>query len=246
MTDEWKQAFREHVLREYPNEAAGLKINNTYYACTNIHPDPLHYFRIDGLERLELTLKHGPVEAVLHSHPYELKTSKQFVIQKYNPAWPSVGDQAAFMADDVDWYIVATDGEGLSAINVLTHEPQPLERRSFAWFTSDCYATCRDWHALNTGILLPNFTREWGFWERNINTIEDNMATLTNADKVPTEKAQIGDLAVMSLGGAKVVNHLGVLSGNNEFTHQFIERYCIVDRWDKWKHKAKYMIRFAK
>jgi cell wall-associated NlpC family hydrolase len=201
-------------------------------------------FRIER-ERLELEIQYGPIQAVLHSHPYELANSKWFVQQHYNPAWPSEHDQQGFINDDVPWGITATDGEGISELVWLTEETQPIESRIFSWFTADCYSLVRDWHKLNTGIVLPNFTRKWGFWREGINSIEEGILKIPFATKHPTEKAQVGDVAVINEGGASVVNHLGVINGNNKFLHQFVERYAHETRWDQYAKKTQYVVRFT-
>jgi proteasome lid subunit RPN8/RPN11 len=241
--------FIEDVLKRYPEEACGVVAGDNYHACKNTHSEPTLMFRIDGRDRFDMERKHGPIQAILHSHPYKLAGSKEFVKNEFNPAWPSEHDQAGFIADNVPWGIVASDGEGTSEMTWLDEgEIKPFEGRRFAWFTSDCYTCVRDWHRLNTGIVMPNYTRKWNFWLERINTIEDNLAMLPNATKYATEKAEIGDIAVLELGGHQVVNHLGVISGNNEFLHQFAgeNNYAQVARWDLWQHKTKYVFRMNK
>jgi len=237
--------FKEHVLSEYPKEACGVVINDVFHPCINAHDTPETNFRITGLAVFELERKHGKVQAILHSHPYKLEESMQFAKDYYNPAWASVSDQQAFMDGSVPWGIVATDGEGISEVEWLTEEVKPFERRSFAWFSADCYALVRDWHKLNTGIILPNFTRRFNFWTEGLNTIEDGIRTIPFAEIIPTEKAQIGDVAVMAIR-SDVVNHLGVISGNNEMMHQWLGRYTEVARWDRWANQTRYVVRFNK
>jgi len=243
LNDEAFQQFKEHVLAEYPRESVGVLIGEQYYRCTNTHPEPELHFRLDGKERFKKEQEFGPIRAVLHSHPYKLSDSKHFYTEKYNPAWPSVSDQASYLDDNVPWGIVATDGEGISEVNWLK-EDLSLVKRPFAWFTADCYACVRDWHRDNTGIILPNFTREWQFWKQGINTIEEGIATIPFATRHPTEEAQIGDVAVIEVGGSKVVNHLGVITGGNDFLHQFVEQYAHTTGWNLWRHKTKYVVRF--
>jgi proteasome lid subunit RPN8/RPN11 len=243
LTDEALKQFKEHVLAEYPKEAVGVLIGDKYYPCTNAHSQPELHFCLDGKERYQKEAKYGPIRAILHSHPYKLSESKHFYTEKYNPCWPSVDDQNSYLNDDVPWGIIATDGEGFSELIWLT-DNLPLAKRQFAWFTADCYACIRDWHRDNTGIVLPNFTREWQFWKKGINTIEDGIATIPFATKHPADQAQIGDVAVFAVGGSEVINHLGVITGGNDFTHQFVEHYVITTGWNLWRPKAKYVVRF--
>lgn len=249
LTNDAYQSFKAHVLREFPLEACGLLINGAYYECKNIHEEPKGAFRISGEERIRLELKYGSTQAVLHSHPYNITGSAEFLKNKYNPAWPSVPDQQGFMSDTVDWGIVASDGKGLSEFVWMSNEPKPLERRQFAWFTDDCFSIVRDWYALNTDIRLPNFTRPWEFWREPINNvIEEGLATIPFATKLPTEKAQVGDAVAFAVVGSPIVNHVGVIVGENELLHIFPNEgyYAHTVRWDLWKHKARFVVRFTK
>jgi proteasome lid subunit RPN8/RPN11 len=245
ISDDALNNFKAHVLTDYPNEACGLLIGGIYHRCRNSHEEPTRAFRINGKERWDLQQKFGTIEAVLHSHPYKLSESKLFYKEKYNPAWPSETDQASYIDDNVPWGIVASDGEGISELNWLS-ENKPLFKRQFAWFTADCYSLVRDWHKENTGIILPNFVRKWQFWKESLNTIEDGIASIPFAIKHPTEQAQIGDVAIIEMGGFDVVNHLGVITGGNEFLHQFVEQYAHTTGWNLWRHKTKYVVRFDK
>ncbi len=243
LTREAAVAFKARVLSEYPKEACGLICSDDlFHPCKNAADDPLTTFEIDGRERFELEKTFGPALAVLHSHPYKLSDSQGFAKNHYHPAWASVTDQASFIKDCCSWGIVATDGEGISRYEWLEHSAQPLRGRMFSWFSADCYSCIRDWHREN-GLYLPNFTREYEFWKKGQNTIEDGIKTLPHATIKRVSEAQVGDVAVFAIGGA-VVNHLGVISGNNEMLHQFIDNYAQVARWDQWQRRAKYLVRF--
>ncbi len=262
LTPEAQEEFKADVLKRYPEEACGLVIGGKYFACTNSLPDikdvnqRLGAFRISALERQTLVTANGPVQAVLHSHPYNIKGSRKFLTDAYNPSWPSVADQECFLADNCDWGIVASDGEGISEFCWLTNETPSLEKREFSWFTADCYTCIRDWHILQGRKDIPNFTREWEFWKKPLNTpganvIEDGINTIPFAERIATEKAEIGDVAVFSLGEHERVNHLGVIIGSNEMLHQYQGRtedtlFAHTVPWQKWAHRARYVVRFNK
>jgi cell wall-associated NlpC family hydrolase len=240
------EAFKAHVLAEYPNEACGLVIADAYYPCKNTSPEPTKTFRMEMRERTELEIKHGPITALLHSHPYELSKSRCFYNGQYNPAWPTEVDQASFLEDNVPWGIVATGGEGITDyIWMNEDEIAPFERRTFGVFVADCYTCVRDWHRINTGIVMPNVVRKYAYWEEGLNIIEDNLVKLKNATKYPVEKAQRGDIAVFAMNGSKVINHMGVVLGDNKFFHHFALKYPHETRWDSFKHWAKYIFRLT-
>ena len=238
--------FKKDVLAKYPNEACGVIAGQRYIPCANTHETPTMQFRIDGKERMAVERQYGRVEAILHSHPYDLMKSRQFIDDQFSPAWPSVPDQAGFIADNVPWGIVASDGVGISEVTWLDEDTiAPFAGRQFAWFVADCFTCVRDWHRLNTKIVLPNFTREWGFWKKGINTIEDNLHR-TNGVRYPTSKAQVGDVAVLRIAGSPIVNHLGVITGSNEFLHQWAGTfYAHFSPWNVYAVKAAYVLRFS-
>jgi proteasome lid subunit RPN8/RPN11 len=250
LSHETHNAFKEHVLRDFPNESCGLVIDGQYYPCKNASETPRKTFKIKGEERLSLELQHGPIQAVLHSHPYLPNDAQRFYADKYDPSWPSVFDQKNFIEDNCDWGIVSSDGDGISEIVWLSQKPVSLEKRPFAWFVSDCYAVVRDWYSLNTNIQLPNFTRPWTFWKNSLNTREDGIQAIPYSEKLPTEKAQVGDMVVFALAGSKVPNHLGVITGSNELLHVFANDkpgalyYAHTVRWDKWMSRARYVVRW--
>jgi cell wall-associated NlpC family hydrolase len=238
------EAFKDHVLKCYPEEACGIVQNDVYIPMKNVSEDPLHQFEIDGSERFELE-KIAPIQCILHSHPYKLADSKKFREDHYHPVWASVTDQESWMNDNVPWGIVATDGEGISRFEWLEDEMKPFDKREFSWFTADCYTCVRDWHRDHTKIIAPNFTREFGFWLKGQNTIEEGIQTIPFATIHNVADAHIGDIAVFAIGQT-VVNHLGVISGQNQILHQFVERYPEHARWDVWSKRAKYLVRFNK
>lgn len=245
LKQESREAYRNHVLECYPEESVGVIVNGEYIPCKNTHPEPLLSFKLSGKERYEIEQKVGKIEAILHSHPYKLEDSAEFQRKLYNPVWPSVNDQQAWMADNITWGIVATDGEGISEINWLEEAIIPFDRRPFNWFTSDCFTLVRDWHRLNNDLVIPNFTREYEFWAKGYNTIEEGINSIPYAVRLPYEKADIGDVGVFAIGG-EIVNHLGVISGSNEIMHQWIDRYIECARWDVWRRRCKYVVRFEK
>jgi proteasome lid subunit RPN8/RPN11 len=242
-----QNAFQAHVLEDYPNEAAGLVIGGKYYRCKNLSEHPTKRFKISLEERNDLVNQHGPVQALLHSHPYTREESKECWKIKYDPVWPSVADQSAYLDDNCPWGIVSTDGSGLSPILWMSEEILPLIERTFAVFTADCYTAVRDWHRTNTGIVLPNMPRAFRWWEgpKGLNTLEDNLMKVEHT-KVSPDKAEIGDIAVFAEGGSQVANHVGVICGNNEMFHHMPyvrSAYARVERWDRYRPKCRYLVR---
>lgn len=234
-------AISEHAKARYPEEACGVIIAGVYHECRNVHETPTEHFKLDGAEQFDLIQKFGEVQAIIHSHPFIKATQYR---RGSDPAWASLGDQRGFLLGNVPWGIVSCDGSSTSEVNWLDDaETKPLLSRPFSWFTADCYTLVRDWHRINTKITIPNFEREWAFWEKRQNIIEEGMRTIPQAVIIPKSQAQVGDTAIFDTFGRGIVNHLGVICGNNQMIHQWAGKFSEISRWDQWANKAKYVVR---
>ena len=57
-----------HAQQQYPKEAAGLVVNDSYFPCRNIADDPEHTFVISPVDYGRAMMA-GTIKAVVHSHP---------------------------------------------------------------------------------------------------------------------------------------------------------------------------------
>lgn len=77
---------------EYPREACGLVVGETYRPCANVAADPLNDFEIPAEAFLQAEMT-GSLRAVVHSHPD-------------GPSAPSDADREAQRATALPWIII--------------------------------------------------------------------------------------------------------------------------------------------
>lgn len=228
--------FRNHVLSEFPKEACGLLVNGRYIKSQNVSDVPELMFKIDN----KLLMKYdGKIQAVLHSHPYQLGTK-----QNWDPVWPSETDMANWMNGDIPWGIVSTDGEGISKIVWLDDNViQPLLGREFVHGVTDCYAIIRDYFRLNKGITLMNGAREMNWWDAGADHYSKNFIEAGFVE-IPRNEATIDDVALFQVR-SPVVNHAAIISGPDEIIHHMFHRLSSVDSLRKWDKQIVRYIRYV-
>lgn len=157
-------AALRHAAAEAPRESCGLVRAGEYLPCANVAQRPELEFDIDGAA-LSDAYRAGDLEGVIHSHPG-------------GPWWPSAADMAGQVETGVPWAIVVPGGseggseavEGSLACAWGIPNP-PLfaggqhRGRAFLHGVADCYTLIRDWYAQERGVDLPEFAREWRWWE---------------------------------------------------------------------------------
>ena len=240
ITEKARMDFRAHVLEAYPNEASGIIVKGKYIRNNYKVSNPEHHFEIDPV----LLVKHaGKIQAILHSHPY--KITDQF---RFNPAWPSETDQKYWMQGSIPWGIVATEGETVSDFIWMDDSViPPLLGREFIVGIQDCYAVVRDYYRLK-GIQLKNMPRDMSWWE-NRKTVSGATVPARNlfADhfedfgfrEITAEEATIGDVVLIQFR-SPVINHSGVITGENEITHHTstsLSRTEDLTTWERWVMK---------
>ena len=113
-------------------------------------------------------------------------------------------------ASGLPWVIIEVrQGEPVSH---LVHEPSgyqaPLVGRAFHHGVLDCYTLVRDYYQRELGIVLPDYEREDGWWERGQDLYADNFQAAGFEPVDPADLRQ-GDLIVMQVRAEKA-NHAGV------------------------------------
>ena len=235
LSTEAHEALRQHAVDRFPNECCGVIINGIYYPCKNLATTPEQTFKLGGAEVTQLELKHGSVEAVVHSHPYTAITRG-----KWEPEWPSSHDMESWMKGKVPWCIVATDGEGITAPVWLNDQDRPeLLGREFVHGITDCYALIRDYFWFQ-GVEIPNYARGMEWWMQGQDLYSENFATAGFVE-IPADEARIGDVVLMKVA-SPVINHGGVITGPNEISHHLIHRLSGRDTLSRWRRTiAKYL-----
>lgn len=231
-------AFRAHVLSEWPREACGLLVDNVYRPLLNTAPNPTEAFRVSPLDRVQAAGL-GTIRAVLHSHPYDLAKPP-----KYPPEWPSTADMVGWLADSVPWGICATEGEGISELVWLDEEhPEPMVGRQFVHGVNDCYSVVRDWFKQERGIALRNFPRGMEWWNTGADLYDANFES-AGFVSIPMEQAAVGDVLLFQVR-SPVTNHAAVITGPNEILHHMVNRLSGHDTLAKWQRVINRAVRYV-
>lgn len=200
------QVIKEEVLRCYPAEMCGLLVEGSFIACTNVHEDALHNFRIATEEFAQYV---GRIEAIVHSH-----TAKQGLVYNYDIRTPSMNDVAMQKQVGVPFLIFGTDG---NCIMEHVEYPKPFNNnyvgRPWMWFIHDCYSIVRDYYYFEKKIVLSE--------HKAIDLLNPFTAMRTSYVPLLEEVGfnlqeprafMEGDILLMNsrLGGRK--NHLGIVT----------------------------------
>jgi proteasome lid subunit RPN8/RPN11 len=197
-----------HARACMPMESCGLVIGGSFFAVTNTAGEESN-FVMNMVEVIALEAAYGKMEAVVHSHVYQ-------------PAVASEADQAMCEKTAVPWLIVS--------VPLNTHcviEPcgyiAPLIGRQWAWGTMDCYGLVRDAYKVMGGIEIPDFQREWMWWENGGDIIGSQFQ---DAGFIPLSvDADFQHLDVVGMQvRCDVVNHLGVWLQGDYLLHQLMGR----------------------
>ena len=229
-----------------PQEAAGViaydssRKHSRYIACANAATRPQREFRI---RRAELN-KHAPIVAIVHSHPG-------------GPAYPSCHDMQQQIATDLPWLIavVATAGRPhISEEIVIWGDAAPdLDMTAgYRHGVSDCYSLIRGWYGRMAGLCLPDFARDWEWWQVGGDLYRQYFAEAGFRQLHPADYGggdsesfapQVGDIFLASLR-SPVPNHAGIYVGDGLILHHLAGRKPValtrlptrepIERWRKF------------
>lgn len=198
-------AIMTHAEAEYPKECCGLIVQNgrrqQYQRCRNVAPLPTEQFSLHP-EDLAAAEDSGTVVAVVHSHP-DATTQ------------PSQLDQAQCDLSQLPWVIVSWPESDIRTIMPLKGL-KPLLGRPFVHGAWDCYTIVRDWYQLERDIVLPNFERADGWWNRGENLYMRHYGEA--GFEAATGDLQVGDVIIMQVQ-ADEPNHAGVFIGEGLMMH---------------------------
>ena len=228
--------INRYVLSKYPEEAAGVIVNGDFYPCANVAADPVRAFRIEP--KIFVREK---IQAVIHSHCID--PEKPF---EYDPRWPSKTDMEQWMATNVPWGIVATNGrDDVSSLLWLDdNEIAPLEGRDFAHGVRDCYSIIRDYYRTVLDIKLNNYPRGMGWWDEGKDLYSENFEK-EGFVEVPATAATTHDVALFRVR-SPVINHAAVIVDHGQILHHLFHRLSGYDSLSRWHRNIVKYIRKVK
>jgi len=206
-----------HAMTEYPKEAVGYVVNGMYVAQTNISEDPLNNFEVDPKAWVNYS-KMGKIQGVIHSHPirYGENGTRQVV------DYPNAVDMFCQIRTAVPWGIIVCDGEWADAPFFWGGDtpipPLTGTKRFFRHGVTDCYSLIRDYYRLKLEILLPDYPRNWLWWEeKDEDGKQHDLYSKFFADagfyKVNPLELKPNDVFLAQLPKSEVVCHGGIYLG---------------------------------
>ena len=215
------QAF-DHARASMPMESCGVIIAGAFHAVHNL-AEEINYFVMDMREVVDLIARHGPLQAIVHSHAFL-------------PAHASIADLVSCEKHGLPWLIVA-----MPTRQYLVIEPKgyaaPLIGRPWAWGTLDCYGLVRDAYATLGGIELKDYPRDWGWWERGENIIADQFLDAGFVELDQDAPYQHLDVIGMQVR-CQVVNHVGVWLEGDDILHHLAGRNSVREPFGGLYRKA--------
>jgi proteasome lid subunit RPN8/RPN11 len=229
--------FKEHALSAYPNEACGVVIDDTYHPCSNASQHPRTAFKISPVQLAELEIKHGKIQALLHSHTYKPGT-----YPTPPPQWPSYADQQEWLRDNIPWGIIATDGVTTSpAVWLDDEEIPPLIGREFVFGVTDCYTLIRDYYRQEWKVMLNNYARRWGYWKDGTSLYEKHFKE-EGFVEVLRSQARIGDAVLIQR--PCIAEHAGIISGPNTLLHHLLNQVSKEEPLSRWSRYITKVVRY--
>jgi proteasome lid subunit RPN8/RPN11 len=150
-----------YALKQFPEEACGLIVNDKFIPCKNVHSAPLTNFAIDAKAYAKAEKK-GTIQAVFHSHPGELNTFSMHDIKSCKQGglpW------VMYCTVTGEWFEIDPSGDA------------PYLGRRWQYGIYDCYSLFRDFYRREFNILLDDFDRgqegewtspEWRMFEKHV------------------------------------------------------------------------------
>lgn len=204
MFEQYLKQIQREAISAYPNEAVWLITPAGCRQVENVHEHPDEAFAVRESDSRRAQAE--GLLAVVHSHP------------KTAPV-PSSLDMQGQVNTGVPWGVLSVDSTSATGITWWGHpEVAPLIGRPFCHGVTDCYALVRDYYLVELGIRLPEYPRDWRWWEHGANLLEEGFAA-AGFLVIDVSEARPGDVWVAQIGG-RVPNHVGILLENDLALHQ--------------------------
>ncbi len=226
------EAARAHAKRAYPNESCGFIVGGVYQAQVNRSATPADDFSVDP-DAYIAALREGGIQAVIHSHPD-------------GPDHPSAADMRGQIDSGVPWGII-TVNRGFPGAPFWWGDGVPVEAyvgREFRHGVSDCYSLIRDWYRLERNAVLPEFPRDWEWWEKGGDLYTDGFEK-AGFRQISAAEAETGDVFLASIRSS-VPNHGGILLENGIGLHHLQNRLSRHDPIARWMTHITHWLRFTR
>jgi proteasome lid subunit RPN8/RPN11 len=212
MTQKTRDLAFAHAKKEMEKgrESCGLVIiengYEVYVPCRNLSAfrdvfmlDPHDYAAAED---------RGEVVRIIHSHPFA------------SPA-PSEIDKVSCELSKLPWSIVSVPNGTWFDFEPSGYEA-PLVGRQWAHGLMDCYSLIRDYYKKTLNIEIPNFEREFQWWEKGQNLYAENFEK-AGFREVPLKEIQKHDVILIQFMSS-VINHGAIYLGDDQMLHHLHNR----------------------
>lgn len=221
-------------MAAFPNEACAFVIDGSLVPVTNISTNPTEQFELSTAD----SLLYVKAQGFIHSHPN-------------GPLYPSAMDMRTQISMKIPLGIMSTTVDSAS-VAVWVHDQNlsiPLEDRIFIHGVTDCYSLIRSDKFQRDGIVIPDFARDYEWWEPEENKPAenlylDNFAKAGYSNVPQTEDMIVGDVIFMTIQ-TKVVSHAAIYLGNNLLLHHLRGRISRKDHATTWKKFFHSVVRYG-
>ncbi|AHJ10718.1 tail assembly protein [Rhizobium phage vB_RglS_P106B] len=220
---EVEKEIMKYCKSHAPNEACGfINSSNEFVPIKNISSEPEKAFK----------MKKGSVpddaKALVHSHPG-------------GPFCPSEADMQQQIVTDIPWGICCFNERHQETFWFGDNVPMPpLIGRGFRHGVTDCYALIRDFYRAIHDIVLPEFPRNWEWWENNKTLYEDGFES-AGFHSVNINEILPGDVFLATIPKSTTPNHGGIYLGDGLILHHCAarqpyapDRLSVVDPAVRW------------
>ena len=211
LTSQNVEAMQAHSLEAYPHEACGyINADNEYKPLENISDYPELEVRFDRKILGDLIIE-DQVKAMFHSHPWSEEHPCEFA--------PSERDMISQINFAVPFILLFTNGEACSHAVAWGDQLErfPLTGRWFQHGITDCYELIRDQKFIEEDIVLPQFPRDWEWWDRDKDLYRDGFPK-AKFYEISARESLPGDVVLFRVR-SKVPNHGGVIRPNGLLLH---------------------------
>lgn len=212
-----EEEIKKHAFEDFPRESCGIVTkDDKYVRLPNKALDQSEGFDVGGGDYDSL-YKNENISIFVHSHPN-------------GPSYPSGEDMAGQIRTGFAFCIIPVYAvRGSEEKQVLKtdglfywggHTPIPdLLGRRFRHGVTDCYSLIRDFYKLELEVTLPEYARNWGWWEgQDNNDMYNDLFEKAGCHEIHCSDVKKGDI-FLAAAGTRQTNHGGVYLGNGLILH---------------------------
>lgn len=198
------RAALAHAGQSAPAECCGVIVEGAYVPLEN-RATRFDSFVMDMRGFIAAT-RASPAEAIVHSHVGA-------------PPQPSPADRAMCEKLGLPWLIISWPSGAWQVVEPCGFAA-PLTGRTFAHGVHDCFSIIRDGLQRYAGIGIPDYERDWNWWNDGADLIAGQFAAAGFTLLPPGTPPKHCDVFGMRTPGAPVVNHLALFIAPDLILHQ--------------------------